>query len=46
MRGLGRDHAAAVAEHERLMASWEDLGRRIAALKERLGGLRTGTAGR
>jgi ATP-binding cassette, subfamily F, member 3 len=46
MRTLGRDHAAAVSEHERLMAAWEDLGRRIAALKERLGGLRTGTAGR
>jgi ATP-binding cassette subfamily F protein 3 len=46
MRTLGRDHAATVSEHERLMAAWEDLGRRIAALKERLGGLRTGTAGR
>ncbi len=46
MRTLGRDHGAAAAEHERLMAAWEGLGRRIAALKERLGGLRSGTAGR
>ena len=38
MRALSRDHAAAVAEHELLMAAWEELGRKIAALKERLGG--------
>ena len=44
MRALGRDHAAAVSEHERLMTAWEELGRKTAALKERLGGLRTGNS--
>jgi ATP-binding cassette subfamily F protein 3 len=46
MRELSRAHEAVVLEHERLMAAWEDQGRRIAGLKARLAGLRNGTAGR
>ena len=46
MRTLSRDHDAAVREHERLMAAWDEQGRKIADLKERLAGLRSGTAAR
>ena len=46
MRELSRAHEAAVLDHERLMAAWEDQGRKIAGLKARLAGLRNGTAAR
>jgi ATP-binding cassette subfamily F protein 3 len=46
MRTLSRAHEAARLEHERLMAVWEDQGRKIAGLKSSIGGLRNGTAAR
>ncbi len=46
MRTLRRAHEEAAREHERLMAVWEDQGRKIAGLKTRLAGLRNGTAAR
>jgi ATP-binding cassette subfamily F protein 3 len=46
MRELSRAHEAAVLDHERLMAAWEDQGRKIAGLKARLAGLRNGTDAR
>jgi ATP-binding cassette subfamily F protein 3 len=46
MRSLSRAHEAAVLEHERLMAVWEEQGRKITALRQRLAGLRSGTAAR
>jgi chromosome segregation ATPase len=46
MRNLRRAHEEAGREHERLMAVWEDQGRKIADLKARLAGLRNGTDAR
>ena len=46
MRALSRAHEAARLEHERLMAVWEEQGRKIAGLKSSIAGLRNGTAAR